>query len=72
MSPKPETMFSKLERRPTWYRAWVLAVATAAGYLLIRVLTGELQRMDYALMVFVNGSVVLDYLLDHRPRRSHP
>lgn len=54
-------MFRKLAGRPTWYQAWAVLALAGAVYLLVRVLAGDgLTRVDYAVMWFVNGSVVLD------------
>lgn len=67
-------MLRRLKGRPVWYQAWAVAVAAAAVFLLWRVFTGELHRLEYALMVFVNLSVLIDFfVVTGKPLRPlHP
>jgi len=57
-------MLTKLKDQPFWYKAWAIAVAAVAILLLVRLFSADgLRRGDYALMIFVHVSVVLDFFL---------
>lgn len=52
----------QLPRTPL-FMVWYVAVLVAALYLLVRLFGAEYGRADYALMVFVHGSLVIQYAL---------
>ncbi|MEM1055552.1 MAG: hypothetical protein AAGI52_08485 [Bacteroidota bacterium] len=52
--------------RTPLFLVWTAAVAVAALYLLVRVFVAELGQVDYALMVFVHGSLVIQYIMGWR------
>ncbi|MGB3541357.1 hypothetical protein [Rubrivirga sp.] len=53
-------MLRKLNGQPAWYKAWAVAVALAAVFVLARWLLGDLEPADFALMAFVHVSVLID------------
>jgi uncharacterized membrane protein len=57
-------MLTKLNGRPLWYKAWAVSVAVAAVFMLFRLFSSDgLGRVDYAVMVFVHVSILLDFVL---------
>ena len=51
---------------------WQVAVTVAALYLVARLFVAEFDRTEYALMVFVHGSLVVQYALGWRRARAEP
>ena len=66
-------MFRTLTGCPAWYQAWAALILVGALYLLVQTLTGDgLTRIDYAVMVFVSGSVVLGAVASPARTDAHP
>ena len=62
-------MLRKLHGRPRWYQTWAVLVGLAAIYVLVRVFApGGLGRLDYAIVVFVHVSLLLDYVVFPRAK----
>ena len=56
-------MFRKFKGKPLWYKLWIASVAIAALYLFVKLFFGGLNRFDYFLTFYTNGSIVLDTFL---------
>jgi hypothetical protein len=61
-------MLRKIKGKPFWYKLWVLIVALAAVFVLLKfflslIHIGQFGSLGYVLMVFVHVSLLLDYFL---------
>ncbi|MBL7808530.1 MAG: hypothetical protein JNN28_11970 [Saprospiraceae bacterium] len=59
-------MLQNFTSKPVWYRIWVITIAIAAVYFLVKYIIGPLGTVDYALATYALGSLLVNRVMVHQ------